>query len=59
MPQPSPFRDVWTALGKLRERPEVEDCPEARELARELAEAIYRAEVGWQDSAKATRDQQP
>lgn len=43
----SPFRDVWTALGRLRERPEVEDSPEARELGRLLAVAIDRAEQEW------------
>jgi hypothetical protein len=43
----SPFRDVWTSLGRLRERPEVEDSPEARELGRLLAVAIDRAEQEW------------
>ena len=44
----SPFRDVWTALGHLRERPEVLDSPEAHELARLLADAILKAETEWQ-----------
>ena len=51
MPQSpiSPFRDVWTALGRLRERPEVTDSPEAHELARQLADAILKAETEWQN----------
>lgn len=47
-PPPSPFRDVWVALGRLRERPEVEDSPETRELGRQLALRIGEAEKEWQ-----------
>ena len=43
----SPFRDVWTALGRLRERVEELDDEQAREQGRQLAEAIYRAETEW------------
>lgn len=49
---PSPFRDVWVALGRLRERPEVLDNPEAHELARLLADAILRAEKEWQEARR-------
>lgn len=49
----SPFRDVWTALGRLRERPEVLDSPEAHELARQLADAILKAETEWQQSRQS------
>jgi hypothetical protein len=49
---PSPFRDLWTALGKLREVPAVDADPEACERWQHVAEAVSKAEREWAGLAR-------
>ena len=44
----TPFREVWVALGKLRERLEDLNDADANELSRLLAREIDHAEKEWQ-----------
>jgi len=46
--EPSPFRKVWIALGKLREYLELENDPQGTALYCQLLTDIERAEGQWQ-----------
>lgn len=43
----SPFTEIWTALGKLREVPAVDSDPEAQERWQTVAEKVQAAELEW------------
>lgn len=53
---PSPFTEIWTALGKLREVPAVDADPEAQERWQTVAEKVQAAELEWIVLARKSGD---